>query len=232
MAHRGKKYRAVSEKIGAGRVFGLGEAVSFLRENSYCKFDETVEVAIDLNVDPKAADQNVRGVVPLPAGTGKVIKIAVFAKGKSADDALSAGADYVGADDLVEKISSGNLDLDVCIATPDMMGVVGRLGKILGPKGLMPNPKLGTVTPNVAVAVKNARAGQVEYRLDKGGVIHAGLGKLSFDQGKIEENVKVFVGAVLKARPAGVKGSFLKSVVLSSTMGPGLLLNSTEAMEF
>ncbi|MBE6446892.1 MAG: 50S ribosomal protein L1 [Alphaproteobacteria bacterium] len=231
MARSGKRYRNIEKKLET-RDYSLSEAVKFLKENSSCKFDETVEVSINLNLDPRSADQNIRGMVAMPEGTGKNVKVAVFAKGAVADAAKEAGADYVGADDLADKIKDGSIDLDVCIASPDMMGVVGRLGKVLGPKGLMPNPKLGTVTPNVAAAVKNAKAGQVEYRLDKQGIVHAGLCKLSFDQDKIEANLKAYIGAVVKARPAGVKGTYLKSVTVSSTMGVGLRLSAAEVLSF
>lgn len=232
MAHIGKRYKKVLEKLEPNKAYSLSDAVSFLKDNTACKFDETLEVAINLDVNPKMADQNVRGMVTMPCGTGKSVKIAVFAKGAAADAAKAAGADFVGSDDLAEKVTSGDIAFDVCIATPDMMGVVGRLGKVLGPKGLMPNPKLGTVTPNVAGAIQNAKSGQVEYRLDKDAIIHAGLGKLSFEKDKLEANVKAFVGAVVKARPASVKGSYLKSVTISSTMGPGLKLNTAEVFTF
>lgn len=232
MAYRGKRYKNLVAKVDANKVFNLSDAISFLKENITCKFDETVEVAINLNVDPRAADQNIRGMVAMPSGTGKMVRVAVFARGAAADAAKEAGADFVGAEDLADKITAGDVEFEVCVASPDMMGVVGRLGKILGPKGLMPNPKLGTVTPNVAAAVKNAKAGQVEYRLDKTGIIHAGLCKLSFAKDKIEENVKAFVGAVVKAKPASVKGSYLKSVTISSTMGVGLRLDAAEAYSF
>ncbi|GHU20575.1 50S ribosomal protein L1 [Alphaproteobacteria bacterium] len=232
MASSGKRYRKIAEKLHADKPYCLSDAVSFLQENSSCKFDETIEVAINLNVDPRNADQNIRGMVSMPAGTGKQVRVAVFARGTAADDAKAAGADFVGAEDLVEKITSGSIEFDVCIASPDMMGVVGRLGKVLGPKGLMPNPKLGTVTPNVAGAVRNSKAGQVEYRLDKTGIVHAGLCKLSFAKEKIEENIKAFVGTVVKAKPASVKGSYLKSITISSTMGVGLKLDNSEAFTF
>jgi large subunit ribosomal protein L1 len=222
----------MAAKTDATKVFTLSEAVSFLKENTACKFDETVEVAINLNVDPRAADQNIRGMVAMPSGTGKTVRVAVFARGNAAEDAKTAGAEFVGAEDLAEKITAGAIEFDVCVASPDMMGVVGRLGKILGPKGLMPNPKLGTVTPNVAAAVKNSKAGQVEYRLDKAGIVHAGLCKLSFASEKIEENVKAFVGAVLKAKPTGAKGTYLKSIAITSTMGLGLQLNTAEAFAY
>ncbi|MDR1361886.1 MAG: 50S ribosomal protein L1 [Holosporaceae bacterium] len=232
MAKSGKRYRAIAQKVGAGRIFGLADAVTFLKENSTCKFDETIEVAINLNVDPRNADQNIRGMVAMPSGTGKQVRVAVFSRGIVADEASAAGADIVGAEDLAEKINAGEVNFDVCIASPDMMGIVGRLGKILGPRGLMPNPKLGTVTSNVAAAVRNSKAGQVEYRLDKSGIVHAGLCKVSFPGEKIEENVKAFVGAVMKAKPASVKGSYLKSVTISSSMGVGLTLSTSEVLSF
>ena len=232
MAYAGKRYRKMAEKLDADKSYKLSEAVAFLKDNSSCKFDETVEVSINLNVDPRNADQNIRGMVSMPAGTGKTKRVAVFARGTAADDAKAAGADFVGAEDLAEKIQSGDIEFEVCIASPDMMGVVGRLGKILGPKGLMPNPKLGTVTPNVVNAIKNAKAGQVEYRLDKQGIIHAGLCKISFAKEKIEENIKAFVGAVVRAKPASVKGNYLKSVTISSTMSVGLKLDTAEVFTF
>lgn len=231
MSCAGKRYKNI-EKKAENKAYALSDAVKFLKENGSCKFDETVEVAINLNVDPRSADQNIRGMVSMPEGTGKTVRVAVFAKGAVADAAKEAGADYVGADDLADKIKDGSIELDMCIASPDMMGVVGRLGKILGPKGLMPNPKLGTVTPNVAAAIKNAKAGQVEYRLDKDGIVHAGICKLSFDQAKIESNLKAYIGAVVRAKPASVKGSYLKSVTISSTMGVGLKLDTAEVFTF
>ncbi len=231
MAHLGKRYKNIISKV-EDRSYTLSEAVKFLKENSSCKFDETVEVAINLNLDPRSSEQNIRGMVAMPEGTGKTVKVAVFAKGTVADTAKDAGADYVGAEDLADRIKDSSIEIDVCIASPDMMGVVGRLGKILGPKGLMPNPKLGTVTPNVAVAVKNAKAGQVEYRLDKDGIVHAGICKLSFPQDKIESNLKAYIGAVVKAKPANVKGTYLKSVTVSSTMGVGLRLDTAEVFNF
>lgn len=232
MAHVGKRYKTMAAKLNEDKVYALSEAVSFLKDNSSCKFDETVEVSVNLNVDPRAADQNIRGMVSMPAGTGKVVRVAVFARGTLADDAKAAGADFVGAEDLAEKITNGDVEFEVCIASPDMMGVVGRLGKVLGPKGLMPNPKLGTVTPNVVAAIKNSKAGQVEFRLDKNGIVHAGLCKISFAKEKIEENVKAFLGAIVKARPSGVKGTYLKSVTISTTMGVGLRLNTAEVVGF
>ena len=232
MAYAGKRYRKMAEKLDTDKSYKLSEAVVFLKDNSSCKFDETVEVSINLNVDPRNADQNIRGMVSMPAGTGKTKRVAVFARGTAADDAKAAGADFVGAEDLAEKIQSGDIEFEVCIASPDMMGVVGRLGKVLGPKGLMPNPKLGTVTPNIVNAIKNAKAGQVEYRLDKQGIIHAGLCKISFAKEKIEENIKAFVGAVVRAKPASVKGNYLKSVTISSTMSVGLKLDTAEVFTF
>ncbi len=232
MACSGKRYKKIADKFDKNKMYSLSEAVSFLKENTVCKFDETVEVAINLNVDPRNADQNIRGMVSMPAGTGKNVRVAVFARGAAADEAKDAGAEFVGAEDLADKISAGDIEFDICIASPDMMGIVGRLGKVLGPKGLMPNPKLGTVTPNVAVAVKSSKAGQVEYRLDKAGIVHAGLCKISFTKEKIEENIKAFVGTVVKAKPATVKGSYLKSVTVSSTMGVGLKLDNSEVFAF
>lgn len=232
MAYAGKRYRKMVEKLDVEKSYKLSEAVAFLKDNSTCKFDETVEVSINLNVDPRNADQNIRGMVSMPAGTGKTKRVAVFARGTAADEAKAAGADFVGAEDLAEKIQSGDIEFEVCISSPDMMGVVGRLGKVLGPKGLMPNPKLGTVTPNVVNAIKNAKAGQVEYRLDKQGIIHAGLCKISFAKEKIEENIKAFVGAVVRAKPASVKGNYLKSVTISSTMSVGLKLDTAEVFTF
>ncbi len=205
--------------------YELAEAVKLVKENAKAKFDETVEIAVNLGVDPKHADQMVRGMVSLPNGTGKNTRVAVFAKGDKADEAKAAGADLVGADDLAEKINKGEMNFDRCIATPDMMAVVGRLGKVLGPRGLMPNPKLGTVTPDVAKAVKEAKGGRIEFRVEKAGVVHAGVGKASFSEDALAENVRTFIGAINKAKPSGAKGSYLKQVSLSSTMGPGLKLN-------
>lgn len=228
----GKRYKELATKLDKNKEYSLEEAIAFLKENTACKFDETIEVSINLALDPKNAEQNVRGMVSMPSGTGKTVRVAVFARGALADSAKEAGADFVGAEDLADKIKDGSVEFEVCVASPDMMGVVGRLGKVLGPKGLMPNPKLGTVTANVAAAVKNAKAGQVEYRLDKTGIIHAGLGKLSFTKEALVANIKAFVGAVVKARPQSVKGTYLKSVFLSSTMGIGLKLNSSEVYTF
>ena len=203
------------------KLYSVEEALATLRQFKG-KFDESVEVAMNLGVDPRHADQMVRGVVTLPAGTGKDVKVAVFARGDKAEAALAAGADKVGAEDLLEDMQAGNLDYGRVIATPDMMGIVGRLGKVLGPKGLMPNPKLGTVTPNVAEAVKAAKGGQIEYRVEKAGIIHAGLGKLSFGEEKLRQNFDAFVEAVIKAKPSGAKGKYVRKIALSSTMGPGV----------
>ncbi len=203
------------------KVYSLEEAVKTIKERATAKFDETIEVAINLNVDPRKADQNLRGVVQLPNGTGKTYRVAVFAKGPKAEEALKAGADIVGAEDLMEKIQAGDMPFDRCIATPDMMGLVGRVGKILGPRGLMPNPKLGTVTMDVAEAIKSVKGGQVEYRTEKAGIVHAGVGKASFTEKAILENVKSYVDAVIKAKPTGVKGTYVKSLSLSFHYGAG-----------
>jgi large subunit ribosomal protein L1 len=228
MAKLTKKAKLLAEKVDAERLYGVDEALTLLKEFGSKKFDETVEVAMNLGVDPRHADQMVRGMVSLPAGTGKAMKVAVFAKGDKADEALKAGADKVGAEDLMEDMQAGNLDYDRVIATPDMMGVVGRLGKVLGPKGLMPNPKLGTVTPNVAQAVKDAKGGQVEFRVEKMGIIHSGIGKLSFSDEQLKQNFAAFTDAILKAKPAGAKGKYVKKVSLTSSMGPGLKIDVAE----
>ena len=228
MAKLTKKQKAIAEKVDADKLYGFDEALSVLKEFASKKFDETVEVAMNLGVDPRHADQMVRGMVSLPAGTGKEMKVAVFAKGDKAEEALKAGADKVGAEDLMEDMQAGNLDYDRVIATPDMMGVVGRLGKVLGPKGLMPNPKLGTVTPNVAQAVKDAKGGQVEFRVEKQGIIHSGIGKISFTEDQLKTNFKALTDAIVKAKPAGAKGKYVKKVALSSSMGPGLKIDVTE----
>ncbi|HCS18257.1 MAG TPA: 50S ribosomal protein L1 [Erythrobacter sp.] len=225
MAKQTKKQQLVA-KLDGEKIYTVDEALATLREHK-AKFDETVEVAMNLGVDPRHADQMVRGMVSLPSGTGKDVKVAVFAKGDNAEKALAAGADKVGAEDLMEDMQNGNLDYDRVIATPDMMGVVGRLGKVLGPKGLMPNPKLGTVTMDVAAAVKAAKGGQVEFRVEKAGIIHAGIGKASFSEDAILDNFNAFVGAVLKARPTGAKGTYLKRVALSSTHGPGVWVDTS-----
>ena len=228
MAKLTKKQKLLAEKVDAEKLYGFDEALALLKDVASKKFDETVEVAMNLGVDPRHADQMVRGMVSLPSGTGKEMKVAVFAKGDKADEALKAGADKVGAEDLMEDMQAGNLDYDRVIATPDMMGVVGRLGKVLGPKGLMPNPKLGTVTPNVAQAVKDAKGGQVEFRVEKQGIIHSGIGKVSFTDAQLKDNFRAFVDAIVKAKPAGAKGKYLKKVSLTSSMGPGLKIDTAE----
>ena len=221
--------RAAVESVGERRPVTLAEAVALIRSNSTAKFDETVEIAMNLGVDPRHADQMVRGVVELPNGTGKNIRVAVFARGEKADEAREAGADIVGAEDLMETIQGGTIEFDRCIATPDMMPVVGRLGKILGPRNLMPNPKVGTVTQDVAAAVSSAKAGQVQYRVERAGVIHAGIGKASFDEDKLVENAKAFVAAISRARPQAAKGTYLQKISLSSTMGPGVSVDIADA---
>ncbi len=210
------------------KLHGIDEALSLAKSNATAKFDETIEVAMNLGVDPRHADQMVRGVVSLPAGTGKTIRVGVFAKGTKADEAREAGADLVGAEDLMETIQGGTINFDRCIATPDMMGVVGRLGKVLGPKGLMPNPKLGTVTMNVAEAVKAAKGGQIEYRVEKAGIIHSGIGKASFSAEDLRRNFDALVDAVVKAKPSGAKGKYVKKVAVSSTMGSGIKVDTAE----
>jgi len=225
MARKGKRLRTAYETIDRAAFYDLPEAVKLIKQSAKAKFDETIEVSINLGVDPRHADQMVRGVVGLPNGTGKTLRVAVFAKGDKAKEAKTAGADIVGAEDLAEKVTGGEIPFDRCIATPDMMAVVGRLGKILGPRGLMPNPKLGTVTNDVTAAVKATKGGQIEFRVEKAGIIHAGVGKASFSEQAIAENVKAFVDAINRAKPSGAKGTYLKRVSLSSTMGPGLKLN-------
>lgn len=227
MAKIGKRLKAAVATVDRNVFYALPDAVKLVKANAKAKFDETVEVALNLGVDPRHADQMVRGVVELPHGTGKTMRVAVFAKGDKAKEAEAAGADVVGAEDLMEKMQGGFLDFDRCIATPDMMGVVGRLGKVLGPRGLMPNPKLGTVTMNITEAVRAAKAGQVQFRVEKAGIVHAGVGKASFDEAKLVDNVKALVDAINKAKPAGAKGAYLKKVSLSSTMGPGLKVDLT-----
>jgi large subunit ribosomal protein L1 len=228
MAKLTKKQKMLAEKVNSEKLYGVDEALALLKEVASKKFDETVEVALNLGVDPRHADQMVRGMVSLPAGTGKEMKVAVFARGDKADEATKAGADKVGAEDLMEDMQAGNLDYDRVIATPDMMGVVGRLGKVLGPKGLMPNPKLGTVTPNVAQAVKDAKGGQVEFRVEKQGIIHSGIGKVSFTDAQLKDNFTAFVDAIVRAKPSGAKGKYLKKVSLTSSMGPGLKIDTAE----
>ncbi len=224
-----KKKKSLTEKLGDNqKLYSIDDAIQALKDLSTVKFDETIEVALNLGVDPRHADQMVRGMVSLPSGTGKDVKVAVFARGDKAEAALAAGADRVGAEDLLEEMQAGNLDYGRVIATPDMMGVVGRLGKLLGPKGLMPNPKLGTVTPNVADAVKAAKSGQIEFRVEKAGIIHGGLGKLSFSNDALRANFDAFVDAIVKAKPAGAKGKYLQKVSVSSSMGPGLKVDVAE----
>lgn len=225
MPQNGKRYSQAAKGRDPEQRYTLEEAVRLVKAGAKSKFNETIEVAMNLGVDPRHSDQMVRGVVSMPNGTGKTVRVAVFAKGAKADEARAAGADLVGAEDLAEKISAGETNFDRCIATPDMMAVVGRLGKVLGPRGLMPNPKLGTVTMNVAEAVKAVKGGQVEFRVEKAGIIHAGVGKASFSEAQILENVRAFIDAVVKAKPQGAKGQFLQRVAISSTMGPGVRIN-------
>ena len=225
MAKLGKRTRAAREAFVGKENLSVEEAVSLVKGNATAKFDETIEISVNLGVDPRHADQMVRGVVGLPNGTGKDVRVAVFARGPKADEAKEAGADIVGAEDLMETIQGGKIDFDRCIATPDMMPIVGRLGKVLGPRNLMPNPKVGTVTMDVADAVKAAKGGEVQFKVEKAGVVHAGVGKASFDEGKLVENIRAFVSAVAKAKPAGAKGTYMKKVSLSSTMGPGVSID-------
>lgn len=225
MAKLGKRTKAAREGLDHEKLYGLDEAVKMVKERATAKFDETVEIAMNLGVDPRHADQMVRGMVSLPNGTGKTVRVAVFAKDAKADEAKAAGADIVGSDELAADIMAGKINFDRCIATPDMMPVVGRLGKILGPRNLMPNPKIGTVTPDVAAAVKSAKGGAVEFRVEKAGILHAGIGKASFSEEALTENVKAFADAVFKAKPTGAKGTFVRRVALSSTMGPGVHLD-------
>lgn len=222
MARTSKRLNKAYDGLDNAAAYPIEEAVKLVKARSVVKFDETIEIAMNLGVDPRHADQNVRGVVSLPHGTGKAVRVAVFAKGDKAEEAKAAGADLVGAEDLAEQIKSGKMDFDRCIATPDMMPVVGRLGKILGPRGMMPNPKLGSVTNDVGAAIQAAKGGQVEFRVEKAGIIHAGVGKASFSEDALVENVKAFVGAISRAKPSGAKGTYIKRVSLSSTMGPGL----------
>ncbi len=228
MAKLTKKQKAMENAVERDRLYGVDEAIAIVKKNATAKFDETIEIALNLGVDPRHADQMVRGVVTLPAGTGKDVRVAVFARGNKAEEATAAGADVVGAEDLMETIQGGTIDFDRVIATPDMMGIVGRLGKVLGPKGLMPNPKLGTVTPNVTEAVKAAKGGQVEFRVEKAGIIHSGIGKASFSDADLRRNFDAFVDAIVKAKPTGAKGKYVKKAALSSSMGPGLKLDVAE----
>ena len=229
MAKFGKRTRAAREAVAGKDNLTVEDAVSLVKSNASAKFDETVEIAVNLGVDPRHADQMVRGVVGLPNGTGKTLRVAVFARGPKAEEAQAAGADIVGAEDLMETIQGGTIEFDRCIATPDMMPIVGRLGKILGPQNLMPNPKVGTVTMDVADAVKAAKGGEVQFRVEKAGVVHAGVGKASFDEARLAENVRAFVSAVSRAKPTGAKGTYMKKIALSSTMCPGVTVDVANA---
>src|ERR671912_1192858 len=230
MAKLTKKQKAQEGTVDRNRFYPVDEALSIVKKNATSKFDETVEIALNLGVDPRHADQMVRGVVNLPKGSGKTVRVAVFAKGAKAEEATKAGADVVGAEDLMETIQGGQIDFDRVIATPDMMGVVGRLGKVLGPKGLMPNPKLGTVTMDVTKAVTDAKSGQVEFRVEKAGIIHSAIGKASFPEADLKANFDAFVDAIVKAKPAGVKGKFVRKIAVSSTMGPGVKIDVAEVV--
>ena len=222
MAKKGKRLLQAREGVDRDKAYDVAEAVKMIKERATARFDETVEIALNLGVDPRHADQMVRGVVELPHGTGKTLRVAVFARGEKAEEAQKSGADIVGAEDLAKRVEEGQMDFDRCIATPDVMAIVGRLGKILGPRGLMPNPKLGTVTQDIAAAVAAAKRGQIQFRAEKAGILHAGIGKASFSHDQLVENVRAFVGAVSRAKPSGVKGTFLKKVALTSTMGCGI----------
>ena len=228
MTFQSKKTKALAATVDREKLHGVDEAIALVKSNASAKFDETIEIAMNLGVDPRHADQMVRGVVSLPSGTGKNVRVAVFAKDAKADEARAAGADVVGAEDLIDAIQGGTIDFDRAIASPDMMGLVGRVAKILGPKGLMPNPKLGTVTPNVGQAVKDAKGGQVEYRVEKAGIIHSGIGKASFTAADLRANFDALVGAVVRAKPTGAKGKYLKKVAISSSMGPGVKIDVAE----
>src|SRR3982751_6134543 len=228
MAKQTKKGKALAAALDPMKLYGIDEAIAAAKAHATAKFDETIEIALNLGVDPRHADQMVRGVVTLPAGTGKDVRVAVFAKGDKAEEARAAGADVIGAEDLMETILGGTIDFDRLTATPDMMGVVGRLGKVLGPKGLMPNPKLGTVTMNVAEAVKAAKGGQVEYRVEKAGIIHSGIGKASFPAEDLRANFDALVDAIVRAKPSGAKGKYVRKLAVSSTMGPGIKIDTAE----
>jgi large subunit ribosomal protein L1 len=228
MAKLTKKAKTLATAVDRDKLYGLDEAIALARANATSKFDETIEVAVNLGVDPRHADQMVRGVVTLPKGTGKTVRVGVFARGAKAEEAKAAGADIVGAEDLLEIVQGGTIDFDRCIATPDLMGLVGRLGKILGPKGMMPNPKLGTVTMNVGEAVKAAKGGQIEYRVEKAGIIHSGIGKASFPQEDLRANFDALIDALVKAKPSGAKGKYVRKIAVSSTMGAGIKVDTTE----
>ena len=230
MAKQGKRIKASREGRDREAFYCVEDAVKFVKDNAKVKFDETIEIAMNLGVDPRHSEQQVRGMVQLPHGTGKAMRVAVFAKDAKAEDAKNAGADVVGGEDLAEKVQAGEIDFDRVIATPDMMAVVGRLGRVLGPKGLMPNPKLGTVTQDVTEAVKAAKGGEVQFRCEKAGIIHAGVGKASFDEKALAENVRAFVGAIQKAKPSGAKGTYITKAAISSTMGPGIKLDVQKAL--
>ena len=229
MAKVGKRTAAAREAFAGKENVSVSEAASLVKDNATAKFDETIEIAMHLGVDPRHADQMVRGTVNLPNGTGKTVRVAVFAKGEKADEAKEAGADIVGAEDLMESIQAGNIDFDVCIATPDMMGIVGRLGKVLGPRNLMPNPRVGTVTMDIKEAVSAKKGGEIQFKAEKAGVVHAGIGKASFSAQQIEENMRAFVDAVGKAKPSGAKGTYMKKIAVSSTMGPGVSVDVASA---
>jgi large subunit ribosomal protein L1 len=222
MAKIAKRVRAAREGIDRIKLYPLSEALALIKERANAKFDETIEIAMNLGVDPRHADQMVRGVCNLPNGSGRTVRVAVFARGAKADEARAAGADVVGAEDLFEQVNGGTINFDRCIATPDMMGIVGRLGKVLGPRGLMPNPRVGTVTPDVTAAVKAAKGGAVEFRVEKAGIVHAGVGKASFDSEKLAQNIKAFADAVARAKPTGAKGTYINRIAVSSSMGPGV----------
>jgi large subunit ribosomal protein L1 len=230
MAKTGKRLRNLQETIERGKSYDVAEAVKLIKQSAVAKFDETVELAVNLGVDPRHADQMVRGVCQLPNGTGREVRVAVFAKPERQDEAREAGAEVVGAEDLVEEIQKGNINFDKCIATPDMMPLVGRLGKVLGPRGMMPNPKVGTVTNDIAEAVKSAKGGAVEFRVEKAGIVHAGVGKASFPEDALVQNIRAFTDAVVKAKPAGAKGTYLKKLSLTSTMGPGVQLDMSSVL--
>ncbi|WP_448952960.1 50S ribosomal protein L1 [Labrys neptuniae] len=230
MAQQGKRIRAAKEGIDRIKLYGLDEAVALIKDRAKAKFDETVEIAMNLGVDPRHADQMVRGVCNLPNGSGRTLRVAVFARGAKADEARAAGADVVGAEDLVEIVNGGKIDFDRCIATPDMMPLVGRLGKVLGPRGMMPNPKVGTVTMDVTSAVQASKGGSVEFRVEKAGIVHGAIGKASFSAEKLSENIKAFADAVLKAKPTGAKGTYVQRVALSSTMGPGVKIDPASVL--
>ncbi len=230
MTKIGKRLRGLRANVEREKAYDIAEAVKLIKQSAVAKFDETVEVAVNLGVDPRHADQMVRGVCQLPNGTGRAVRVAVFAKAERQDEAREAGADVVGAEDLVEEVQKGNINFDKCIATPDMMPLVGRLGKVLGPRGMMPNPKVGTVTNDIAEAVKSAKGGAVEFRVEKAGIIHAGVGKASFDEDALVQNIRAFADAVMKAKPAGAKGTYLKKFSVTSTMGPGIQVDTQSVL--